>query len=259
MKSVKGFEWAIHATIVVSALFVLNQPSFDLTFGMFRSGDGSLLWPSLIGTIFNLILFYTIAFFLIPFTLKNRGITSFLLWLTVLFAAVSGLETLIDASIYQLSNQPMNEDVWSELIVMVVFTHLMVVVVAFAYRFSRDWFGNEHLRRSINEHQLRSELEALKSQINPHFLFNALNNLFSMALQSGDEKTAEGINKLSDMMRYVLEKTSEDKVSLKEEIQYIVDYNHLQLLRFNEQVEVQFHYPNSGLHYQIAPDRKSVV
>ncbi len=252
MKAIRSFEWVIHLTIVSSGLFWLNYPTLDLTFGVFRSGDGSLLWPSVIGTVLNLILFYSIAFYLIPIELK-KGAGPFLKWLSILFVMVSLVESLIDASFYLGTGLPMNRDIWSEIILMVVITHVLVVIVAFAYRFSREWFANERLRRSISEHQLRSELEVLKSQINPHFLFNALNNLFSMALQSGDEKTAEGINKLSEMMRYVLEKTKEDKVPIEEEIQYISDYNYLQQLRFNEQVSVRFQYPKMMMNFQIAP------
>ncbi len=252
MKAISNVEWGIHLTLVVVSLCWLNYPAFDLSYGVFRSGDGSLMWPSVIGTAINLVLFYAIAFHLIPVVLK-KGVAPFVLWLTFLFVSVSLVESMIDAAFYRSSGLPMNDAVWLELILMVTGMHVLVVTMAFAYRFSRDWFANERLRRSISEHQLRAELDVLKSQINPHFLFNALNNLFSMALQSGDEKTAEGISKLSEMMRYVLERASEDKVSLQEEIQYISDYNYLQQLRFKEHVRVQFDYPEGPVHFQIAP------
>lgn len=252
MKEIKNFEWAIHSAVVLLVFFVLNNPQFDLTFGIFNSGDGSLFWPAIVGTILNLILFYAIAFYLIPVTLKE-GIQQFVVQLALLFVVISSVEILSDWAFYRSYGSEMNKSVWTELILMIVITHFLIVIVAFAYRFSRDWFANEQLRRSINEHQLRSELEVLKSQINPHFLFNALNNLFSMALQSGDDKTAEGINKLSEMMRYVFDKTDSDKVALQEEIQYISDYIYLQQLRFNEQVNVQFEYPTTNLNFSIAP------
>lgn len=252
MKAIRNIEWAVHLALVLLGLFLLNYPAFDLTFGVFNSGDGSLLWPSIIGSIFNLILFYAIAFYLIPVTLK-QGVSPFVAWLSLLFVAVSTVEILIDAAFYLSTESTIDREVWSELILMVFVTHILVVILAFAYRFSRDWFANEQLKRSISEHQLRSELEVLKSQINPHFLFNALNNLFSMALQSGDERTAEGINKLSEMMRYVFDKTGADRVALKEEVDYIRDYIYLQQLRFEEQVTVQFTYPEKLMNVYLAP------
>nr|WP_246202931.1 histidine kinase [Fulvivirga lutimaris] len=105
----------------------------------------------------------------------------------------------------------------------------------------------------INEWQLRTELELLKSQINPHFLFNALNNLFSMSLQHGDEKTAEGISKLSEMMRYVFDKSSQEAVPLNQEVQYIQDYIYLQELRFGKQINVNFEVKNEKTGICIAP------
>lgn len=252
MKEIKPFEWLIHGIVIVLSLSLLNYPAFDLTFGVFNSGDGSLLWPSLIGMIFNLVLFYGIAFYLIPVTLK-KGTGVFIIRLIVLYAFVSSVEVLIDSAFYRSSGDVMDSDIWSELVLMVVFTHTLVTIMAFAYRFSKDWFANERTKSKISEHQLRSELDVLKSQINPHFLFNALNNLYSMSLQSGDEKTAEGISVLSEMMRYVFDKTGEDKVALQEEVQYISDYIYLQQLRFNKQVKVQFDHTETLSNFYIAP------
>ena len=252
MKEIKTFEWFVHLAVVVLGLLILNYPSFDLTFGVFNSGNGSLLWPSVLGTVFNLALFYGIAFYLIPITLK-KGTGMFVIRLIVLFAFISTVEIFIDAILYRSNGNSIESDVWSELILMVVITHVFVMIVAFAYRFSKDWFANERTRRSIQEHQLRSEIDVLKSQINPHFLFNALNNLYSMSLQKGDEKTAEGISVLSEMMRYVFDKTGEDKVALQEEIQYISDYIYLQQLRFNKQVVVEFDHPETVSSFYIAP------
>ena len=84
-------------------------------------------------------------------------------------------------------------------------------------------------------------------------MFNALNNLFSMALHSGDDRTAEGISKLAEMMRYVFDRSGEEKVSLKEEIQYIEDYTHLQQIRFGKQVEVRFQHEECANPFTIAP------
>ena len=136
---------------------------------------------------------------------------------------------------------------------MVLIIHILVIIIAFSYRFAADWFINEKQRLSINEWQARTELDMLKSQINPHFLFNALNNLFSMSLKTGDEKTAEGISKLSEMMRYVFDKSKKERVSLEEEVQYIEDYIYLQKLRFEDSVEVKSQFSNECLGKRIAP------
>jgi two-component system, LytTR family, sensor kinase len=253
MRKIKLREWILHGLLVIAGLVLLNYPAFDLTFGVFSSGDQSFLWPSITGTIINLILFYGIVFYLIPVILRKSGVASFIIWLLAFFIVLSGIEFLIDYFFFVQSGRTYSRFIQSEIIIMITVLHILSVIFGFAYRFSKDWFSNEETRRNISEQQLRSELEVLKSQINPHFLFNALNNLFSMALHSGDEKTAEGISKLSEMMRYVFDRSGEDKVSLKEEIQYIEDYIHLQQLRFGKQVTVHFQYEESSSPFSIAP------
>ena len=74
-------------------------------------------------------------------------------------------------------------------------------------------------------------LDSLKSQINPHFLFNALNTLYGTSLQENADRTSEGIQKLGDMMRFMLEENMQDKITLNREIDYINNYISLQKLR----------------------------
>jgi two-component system LytT family sensor kinase len=76
-----------------------------------------------------------------------------------------------------------------------------------------------------------ANLDFLRSQINPHFLFNALNTLYGTALQENAERTGEGIQKLGDMMRFMLEENMQEKITLNREIDYINNYIGLQILR----------------------------
>jgi len=76
-----------------------------------------------------------------------------------------------------------------------------------------------------------ADLDFLRSQINPHFLFNALNTIYGTALQEKAERTSEGIEKLGDMMRFMLQENMQDKISLTREIDYLNNYISLQQLR----------------------------
>ncbi|HEY0059521.1 MAG TPA: histidine kinase, partial [Flavisolibacter sp.] len=71
----------------------------------------------------------------------------------------------------------------------------------------------------------------LRSQINPHFLFNALNTIYGTAIQEGAERTSEGVQKLGDMMRFMLQENMQDKISLSRDIEYLNNYISLQKLR----------------------------
>ncbi|MDG1276829.1 MAG: histidine kinase [Algoriphagus sp.] len=100
---------------------------------------------------------------------------------------------------------------------------------------------------STQVNQGSANLSFLKSQINPHFLFNALNTLYGSALTENAEKTSDGIQKLGDMMRFMLHENLQDKISIKREIEYLQNYLDIQLLRFGKE-------PNLELSIQIQED-----
>ena len=125
---------------------------------------------------------------------------------------------------------------WISLVV-----YLLILSISFAIFFTREWIKHEKQRRELVEYKLTSELNLLKSQINPHFLFNTLNNLYSLAQYHNNNDLAGGIHKLSGLMRYVLYDSSADKVSLTKEIVYIRDFIGLNRLRYDEsEVTVSF-------------------
>lgn len=79
--------------------------------------------------------------------------------------------------------------------------------------------------------QTQASLQSLRAQINPHFLFNALNTIYGLALQEGASQTAEGAQKLGEMMRFMLHENAQEKIPLQRELDYLRNYIHLQLLR----------------------------
>ncbi|MCB0633048.1 MAG: sensor histidine kinase, partial [Lewinella sp.] len=86
----------------------------------------------------------------------------------------------------------------------------------------------------------RVELITLRDQINPHFLFNVLNNIYSQAIQDDSEKTASSIVKLSKMMRYVVHQARDEYVPLAKELEYLDNYIDLQRERLDRSVEVSY-------------------
>ena len=103
--------------------------------------------------------------------------------------------------------------------------------------------------------QSHAKLDFLRSQINPHFLFNAMNTLYGTAIQEGAERTAEGIQKLSDMMRFMLQENMQEKIALSREIDYLNNYISLQKLRTGTTPGIDIHtdIPETESLYRIAP------
>lgn len=103
--------------------------------------------------------------------------------------------------------------------------------------------------------QSSANLSFLRSQINPHFLFNALNTLYGTALMENAEKTSDGIQKLGDMMRFMLHENQMDKIPLSREIDYLKNYLDLQMLRFRneENLDVKIQMNTDFCEGSIAP------
>lgn len=104
----------------------------------------------------------------------------------------------------------------------------------------------------LKEEKLKAELSSLKSQINPHFLFNTLNSIYALAVKK-DDKTPEAITHLSGLMRYVIKDANDYKILLTKEIEYISNYIELQKTRLGNTAVINFE--NAGVtgNKQIAP------
>ncbi len=110
---------------------------------------------------------------------------------------------------------------------------------------------NSRLKK-IEKEKLSAELAALKMQINPHFLFNTLNNIYATAIVKSPE-TAEMIERLSEMMRYTMHENHAEKVDLADELQYIENYIELQKLRLEDKLNLEYKINGIFFGKQIAP------
>lgn len=109
---------------------------------------------------------------------------------------------------------------------------LLITVPLSWVLFKRQMQGNEELFVLKNElGRSNANLDFLRSQINPHFLFNALNTLYGTALQENSERTAQGIQMLGDMMRFMLHENHQNRILLSREVEYMRNYIELQSLR----------------------------
>lgn len=143
-----------------------------------------------------------------------------------------------------------------------VYGYLEVVGIAFLYliissslEFGRSWFESLKARSKIAELESEkrvSELKALRAQVNPHFLFNSLNTIYSEALKKSDKAPAL-ILKLSDMLRYVVDKMEQEQVPLEEEIEYLTHFMDLHKERLNEPEKVRFSSEGDFTGKHIAP------
>ncbi len=119
-----------------------------------------------------------------------------------------------------------------------------------------QYVSESHTRlREMAIQKTKVELSALKAQINPHFLFNVLNNLYGTAIVEESPKTAEGIQQLSSIMRHVVEGTKNERISVEKEIQFLYDFVELSKMRIpkRDNIKIKINIDWDEIPTQIAP------
>lgn len=212
-----------------------------------------------------MLLFYSNIFWLLKKVIRLRTIFWRILimaaWFLFIFAAnyfIVGW--LVKWSVPTVPNMPTGVNLgkelggWKHSQLIVLLQFLAISGISIAYFFLREWAKNELRHNQTQAQQLDTEIKFLKSQISPHFLFNTLNNLYSMAQKKGDDEVADGIFKLSGMMRYMLYESNAAQVSLQKEIESLQNCIVLNKLRFEEhEVRVTFTYPEEAESIFVAP------
>ncbi|MEM7512455.1 MAG: histidine kinase [Bacteroidota bacterium] len=229
-----------HVAIWLPIVLILSPLPFGLLeFTVDPLSPGETTFFFLYGTILNLVLFYVYAHNSLPPFLKNRKAYVFLFTNALYLLGFTLGESFIDF-LFFLAVHPEEKMQIPSFFLTNGISNVIMLIAANLYGFSYDWIRQQKIRGELEQEKLKAELSALKHQIHPHFLFNSLNALYGMALKSNDEDTAEGIAKLSHMMRYVLYESFDDRVPLIKELEYIRNYLDLQRMRLQDKVEITF-------------------
>ncbi len=203
-------------------------------------------------------IFYLNTFLLIPVFLQNRQWVRYLFWLlaiTAIFATFDAIVAFFYRGGFETGIAGFAAVFWEKLtngLAGLVF----ITVFSFAYRFTVDWIVHLDMIEKLQTEQYAMELAVLKSQVDPHFLFNTLNSLYAVALEEKSDKTADGIAKLGTLMRYNLHDAQADTISLHKEVDYLQKYIALQQLRagVNNVIDVELRIPDEmDAQYRVSP------
>lgn len=248
--NVRQFTIAIHALVWI-LLLIIPYASTDQIFNLLDP-DSSVqyLFICLILSSVLILSFYFNYLFLIPHYLLTKKYWRYFSFLALAIAAVffisGALFFLPDLS----SEEPAGINPVIEKIVPVIIVNAMLLWLLSIIS-SILWTIYNRLKQTENE-RLTAQLASLKSQINPHFLFNTLNNIYAIAMDTSP-KAADMIDKLSEMMRYTMKDTQQDFVLLEDEINYINNYIELQKLRLDRSVKLEYIGLENVPVFQIAP------
>lgn len=187
------------------------------------------------------LLSYLNYFYFLPRFLKNQNLWRYIIEFIVPFIVLVTALIYFKRYIYFDEHEPNHKGYLysSKFVVQSFIGSLFIVIFVGMLRFAEDWFELEAKRKEIENEKLMAELRFLKAQINPHFLFNTLNNLYYLAF-TNSPNTTQVIAKLSQMMRYMIYDSNHATVPMSKEIEYMENYISLEKLRLNNQIPINF-------------------
>jgi sensor histidine kinase YesM len=201
---------------------------------------GSDMWVAVVDESLHLLFYaflvYLNLFYLIPNYLARHAFIYFGLVLAAC-AIVTPIEVLVFYLKYY--DEPVYRAKLVGSQVLLFLGNVFVTILSTVLRVIMDWWRYQTEKQALLTQTMQSELRFLKSQINPHFLFNTLNNLYALTLKKSD-KAPEIVLKLSEIMRYMLYECNERRVLLSKEIQYIHNYLDLERLRQPKDADIRF-------------------
>ena len=213
----------------------------------------------ILANFFMLVIFYVNYYILIPkFYFTGKQIIYFFI-ITASFLLIAFLPTLLTAGGMRGSHtgpRPhgdgqsgaasiIADSSYLQTVSHIIFLYATIVLFSILLRTRQRYFRTEHARQ-------QAELLSLKAQINPHFLFNTLNSIYSLAL-AGSDQTANAVVQLLQLMRYILQDTKAALVPLDKELEYVINYLDLQKTRLGETVSIMYTINGNAGQRQIAP------
>ena len=240
--------WHAFFWVVMIGFFIL------MAHNNVKLSTADLLIIFLLYPVINISLFYLNYLILIPRFLdkKQYGLYALSITIIVLVYGLGKYGVALIFKQYILMRVKGEITGFGSYFLSTVFTSLVFLFLSAVLKFTVDWFLNERIQRDLENQRLSAELAFLKSQINPHFLFNSLNSIYSLAYQRS-EMTPDAILKLSEIMRYMLYESNDNKVDLSKELQYLQNYIDLQKIRFGNKAYIDFKVEGKVLNQQIAP------
>ncbi len=217
--------------------YIINQGLFPLYIGKLDENlmtDYNYLKEVCISAVLNMITFYTI-YWLLPRLLKFKSKLSAILAGLMLIVLNTAFRAPAEFYMWKIFDTEPGKEMIFKTIYMWNNLRMVIVIGIYAIliRFMINWFESQKLRDELINQQQASELALMRSQINPHFLFNTLNNIYSLVYRKSEE-APEAVMKLSSIMRYMLHDSASQKVPLEKEIEYLKSFIELQNLRIKQ-------------------------
>jgi len=214
------------------------------------------LKTNIIGFPVHMILVYLNIFILMPKLVFKKKYFSFIIailgsLLLMVFIKFNLTYYLVSENIWPEGPAVINDFTFSYAVDMMI-GELYVITFVTAIKITMDWLEEQKRTAELEKMQSETELKFLRTQISPHFFFNTLNNIYSLAIEKS-EKTPKIILKLSELMRYLLYETRTKRQRLEQEIICIQNYLELESIRYGKLLEIDMKISGDIMNKKIAP------
>ncbi len=229
-------------------LFYYNENNIQFTL--------AILSKALIINLGFALAVYFNLWVLIPRFLKQKSYVFYIFWVIILLTLSSLLIQLLLR--YPFHNLPDSTNRFyfdTNLHAAYFFATLIYVAFSSFLKIIKDWVTLQDVNlklAKIEQQKLEAELKTLKGQLNPHFLFNSLNNIYSLALVQS-YKVPELILTLAELMRHIIYESRENFISLEKEIEFVTNFIAMQKIRISEQVQIIYELKGTVPQAKIAP------
>ena len=218
------FFWIVYASI------------YSLSFRWAENWLDGLVDSVILLSLHALVSYFNL-YYLVPRYLFTKSYLSYLS--TLILSIISICFPLAIVAHLVISNKDLQSLVWSSAFLFFLsLSILFSVVMTMVLKFIKQWYKDQKSQKELQQIQLQTELKFLKAQINPHFLFNSLNNLYALTLKKSDLAPTV-VLRLSDILRYVLYESNQGHVSILKEIKHILDYVEIEKLRLGNAVKIE--------------------
>jgi two-component system LytT family sensor kinase len=261
-----ALEKLIIVMVFAAAFFgILYHPTLPVFINEFNTVDGSAYAARSFDWLIALIVFMTAAFYLVPAQLEKRRFLRFAALSLVGIALISLLHHQLHLVVLRLFNLPTGPEEISDKMITyyrrksydfpILPANLVIYTLGVLYGMSRDWIRKSRIETRLVQEKMKADIDLLRSQINPHFFFNALNNIYAISQRNEEEETGEAIMKLSGLMRHMIYDSSAAAIGLDRELEHVKNFIDVARLRFAEDENVDIALREQGdFHaFKIAP------
>ncbi len=191
------------------------------------------LYRFFISNVLLAVIFYANAFYFYPVIFKRNGLGLYIIVIVLSLTIAWFLSQYVDLHLFPIKRK------WGRPIFPNLISYIFILGTSCSYRIIIDHLKIQKRIKEKETENLKTELSFLRSQVSPHFMFNVLNNLVSLARKKSD-KMEPALLQLSALLRYMLYEGNGGKINLSQEINYLKGYIDLQKLRFGDDIEVNF-------------------